>query len=55
MLPKPEQDRLAWTQNGHGVFVFSAFVRGFQYHNGPQLIARMKAEDTLDLTQAPFS
>lgn len=51
MLPKPEQDRLAWTQNCHGVFIFSAFVRGFQYHNGPQLIHRMQAEDTLDLVR----
>lgn len=26
MLTKPEQDRLAWTMDCHGIFVFDAYI-----------------------------
>jgi hypothetical protein len=51
MLNAKEQDRLAWTQDCHGVFVFDAFVKGFRFHKGPELLPRIKAEDPLDLVR----
>ena len=51
LLPKPEQDRLAWTEDCHGIFVFDTYVRGFAHYDGPKLLARMKEEDPLDLVR----
>ena len=31
--------------------MYDGFVRGFQYHAGPQLISGMKAQDALDLVR----
>lgn len=51
LLGTAEQDRLAWTKDCHQLFVYDGFVRGFQYHAGPQVIGQMKAHDELDLVR----
>jgi len=51
LLPKEEQDRLAWTTNCHGIFIYDTYIRGFQYHQGPKLIKKIRAEDALDLVR----
>lgn len=51
LLNAQEQDRLAWTQDAHGIFVFDAFVKGFRFHQGPALLPRIKAQDPLDLVR----
>ncbi|HRF82462.1 MAG TPA: HIRAN domain-containing protein, partial [Flavobacteriales bacterium] len=51
LLGSEEQDRLAWTQDCHQLFVYDGFVRGFQYHAGSRVIGQMKAHDELDLVR----
>ncbi|MBK8225613.1 MAG: HIRAN domain-containing protein [Flavobacteriales bacterium] len=51
LLPKAEQDRLAWTTDCHLIFIYDTYIRGFQFHQGPKLIKRIKDEDTLDLVR----
>ena len=51
LLAPEEQDRLAWTKDAHPIFMYDAFVRGFRYHEGPQVIQRIKEHDDLDLVR----
>jgi hypothetical protein len=51
LLPKEEQDRLAWSKDCHLIFIYDTYIRGFQFHQGPELITRIKPEDTLDLVR----
>lgn len=51
LLPPDAQDWLAWTQDCHYVFAYDGFVRGFQHHQGAQVIRRMKDHDELDLVR----
>lgn len=51
LLPAAEQDRLAWTEDAHSVFIFDAYVRGFQHYAGPRVLRRMKDLDVLDLVR----
>lgn len=50
-LPPDERDRLAWAADAHRIFVYDGFVRGFQYHQGAQVIQRMQDHDVLDLVR----
>lgn len=51
LLAPEEQDRLAWTKDAHPIFMYDAFVRGFRYHEGPQVIQRIQEHDDLDLVR----
>jgi hypothetical protein len=51
LLPKPEQDLLAWTKDGHRLFLYDCHVRGFRFHQGPQLLGRFREDDPLDLVR----
>lgn len=49
LLPPEEQDRMAWAKHCHHIFVYDGFVRGFQYHQGAEVIHRIQEHDDLDL------
>lgn len=51
LLAPEAQDRMAWTKDAHAIFMYDAFVRGFRYHAGPQVIHRIKEHDDLDLVR----
>jgi len=51
LLAREEQDRMTWTKDAHHVFIYDAFVRGFRYHEGPQVIGRIQEHDDLDLVR----
>jgi len=51
LLSPSEQDRLAWTEECQGIFVFDTYVRGFSHYQGPALLPKMKADDPLDLVR----
>lgn len=51
LLPPAEQDRLAWTQECHHLFLYDCHVRGFSHYDGAQVIARMRDRDELDLVR----
>lgn len=51
LLPQEEQDRLAWTEDCHLIFIYNTYIRGFRFHQGPEVIGRIRPEDTLDLVR----
>lgn len=51
LLPQEEQDRLAWTEDCHLIFIYDTYIRGFRFHQGPEVIGRIRPEDTLDLVR----
>lgn len=51
LLPPEDHDRMAWTKECTHVFVYDGFVRGFQHHQGAQVIGFMKEHDDLDLVR----
>ncbi|MDX9751576.1 MAG: HIRAN domain-containing protein [Flavobacteriales bacterium] len=51
ILSPEAQDRLDWTREANLIFVFDAYVRGFQYHDGQRLLPRIKDLDPLDLVR----
>jgi hypothetical protein len=51
LLNAAEQDRFAWAKECHRIFVYDGFVRGFQFHEGPRVVAQMKEHEELDLVR----
>lgn len=51
LLPKAEQDRLAWTEEAHSIFIYDNYIRGFQHYEGQRLLPMMKELDVLDLVR----
>ncbi len=51
LLPKEDQDRLAWTSDCHLIFIYDTYIRGIQHHQGPALINNIHEHDILDLVR----
>lgn len=51
LLPDEEQDRFAWMKDCTPLHLYDCHVRGFQYHEGAQVIHHIKDHDDLDLVR----
>ena len=53
ILAKDQKDLYSWTDSAIPVFMYEAYIRGFQYYEGSDAIGSMKAGDELDLVREP--
>jgi hypothetical protein len=48
-----EKDLYSWTGSAIPVFMYEAYIRGFQYYEGPDEIKNISIGDELDLVREP--
>jgi len=54
LLSPSDQDRLSWTEDCHGIFVFDTYVRGFTHYSGPASLPKIATADPLLVPLIPF-